>query len=545
MALESFNNQEIVDEVKELRNLTEVQVKNGVKFPDTNETLANHEKMMQTFEINKINFPDNNLKAVKNVFKNICWWKNFDEIEMTDIFKLNDMKKSQLAREVVAVKMPDFDLILPSKDKSKTTVTINAKYFYDFFHDGRTLTEENLKNYINERKLTLSSIADDDESNKVGKNMKEIDFDKIRLGNILGQMQNNIKKKSKQEYRKMFQWDVHPMFRVDTHAVWDLTTSKGIWQEDNTGREYFRYNLNEKSQISSNLRFGSKEWPAEIWISANWIDGTTWWWSVYILLGNKQKIQLNYTNNWLNVVGNLPTWVQWKNWVLIIPNEPIYKNNPMEIKTESKQYDSGGYDDVLFNFTCNNIGIWIATPMFDEEISKNLWLWEYKTNINEKNRILWCISTITDDISMCFAKNIPMNIWVSVDKTPFDEGRISDFMKDTENVGLNSVMYNVTDQNEQAKIREKLIQAFRDISKQIESSNFEWDEIGKDAEKRLAKCRFWEVMDIALKDRNFRSQLASWTIQINPKFTIGEKWNRNISVSCNEQDMVLHVQNPK
>jgi hypothetical protein len=51
------------------------------------------------------------------------------------------------------------------------------------------------------------------------------------------------------------------------------------------------------------------------------------------------------------------------------------------------------------------------------------------------------------------------------------------------------------------------------------------------------------VMDIALKDRNFRSQLASWTIQINPEFTIGEKWNRNISVSCNEQDMVLHIPN--
>jgi hypothetical protein len=82
-------------------------------------------------------------------------------------------------------------------------------------------------------------------------------------------------------------------------------------------------------------------------------------------------------------------------------------------------------------------------------------------------------------------------------------------MKNTENVGLNSVMYNVIEQDKQAKIREKLTQAFNNISKQIESSNFEWDEIGKDAEKRLARCRFWEVMDIALKDRNFRSQLAS------------------------------------
>jgi hypothetical protein len=29
----------------------------------------------------------------------------------------------------------------------------------------------------------------------------------------------------------------------------------------------------------------------------------------------------------------------------------------MEIKTEARQYDNGGYDDILFNFTCNNIGI--------------------------------------------------------------------------------------------------------------------------------------------------------------------------------------------
>ena len=544
MALDNFNRQEIVDEIQELHNLTDKQAQN-IEFSNVNEALENHEKMMKTFEINKTNFPDNNFQAVKNVFKNICEWKNFDEIEMTDIFKLSDMKKSQLAREVVAVKMPDFNLVLPSKDKSNPNIMINAKYFYDFFHNGSTLTEENLKKYINRKKLDLKTIVYNDskeskKANEVGENMEKIDINKINLSNILGQMQNNIKEKSKDEYRKMFQWDVPPMYRVDTQAVWDLTWSKGIWQEENTGREYFRYNLNKKSQISSSLRFGSKEWPAEIWISANWIDGTKWW-SVHILLGNKQ-IQLDYTNNWLNVVGNLPKWVQWKDWVLII--DQMYKDKTMTIETESKQYDNGGYDDLLFNFVCKNIGIWIATPMFDEGISKNFWLWEYKTDINEKNRILWCISTITDDISMCFAKNIPMNIWVSVDKNKFDESKISDFMKNTENVGLNSVMYNVTDQNEQAKIREKLTQAFNIITKQIESSNFEWDEIGKDAEKRLAKCRFWEVMDIALKDRNFRSQLASWTIKINPEFTIGEKWNRNVSVSCNEQDMILHVKNP-
>jgi hypothetical protein len=70
MALESFNRQETVDEVKEL-NLTDEQVQQ-FEFSDANEALANHEKMMQTFEINKTKFPDNNFQAVKNVFKNIC-----------------------------------------------------------------------------------------------------------------------------------------------------------------------------------------------------------------------------------------------------------------------------------------------------------------------------------------------------------------------------------------------------------------------------------------------------------------------------------------
>lgn len=71
MALESFNRQEIADEVQELRNLTDKQAQN-IEFSDANEALENHEKMMQTFEINKTNFPDNNFQAVKNVFKNIC-----------------------------------------------------------------------------------------------------------------------------------------------------------------------------------------------------------------------------------------------------------------------------------------------------------------------------------------------------------------------------------------------------------------------------------------------------------------------------------------
>lgn len=539
MALENLNKQEFAIQVQqELDDLTPDQAKDDVKFQNTDEILSDVKDLTDTFEINKKIFVWKNFIAVKNVFQNVCW-KNFDQIKMEDIFRLSDAKKSQLAREITALKIPDFDLKLPWKDGK--SVNINAKYFYDFFQNGITLTEENLKAYIRSKKLELGTSTDKND-NKISKIIWEIDIDNnSNLIYILWQMQSNIREKSKREYKKMFKWDVPPMQKVYSFATWDLSGTTAIGWEQNTGRWYFKYDLKEKNQMVSNLRFWSKKWPAEIWISAVWTNGELWWWYVYISLGKNETIKLDYSANWLNLIGKLPDWVQWKDWILTIPNRSPYKDNPMEIKTESKEFSTGGYDDILFNFTCKNIGIWIATPMFDEGISKNLWLWEYKTDINEKNRILWGISAITDDISMAFADNIPINIWVSVDKNKFDESKISDFMKNTENVGLNSVMYNVTNQNEQAKIREKLTQAFNNISKQIESSNFEWDEIGKDAEKRLAKCRFWEVMDIALKDKNFRSQLASWKIKINPNFYIGDRWNRNISVSCNEEDMILHI----
>jgi hypothetical protein len=129
---------------------------------------------------------------------------------MTDIFKLSDMKKSQLAREVVAVKMPDFNLFLPPKDKSKPNIMINAKYFYDFFHNGITLTEENFKKYFNRKKIELKTIVYNDsketkKANDAADDMEKIDINKNNLSNILVQMQNNIKEKSKQEYKKMFQ----------------------------------------------------------------------------------------------------------------------------------------------------------------------------------------------------------------------------------------------------------------------------------------------------------------------------------------------------
>lgn len=539
MALENLNKQEFAIQVQqELDDLTPDQAKDDVKFQNTDEILSDVKDLTDTFEINKKIFVWKNFIAVKNVFQNVCW-KNFDQIKMEDIFRLSDAKKSQLAREITALKIPDFDLKLPWKDGK--SVNINAKYFYDFFQNGITLTEENLKAYIRSKKLELGTSTDKND-NKISKIIWEIDIDNnSNLIYILWQMQSNIREKSKREYRKMFKWDVPPMQKVYSFATWDLSGTTAIGWEQNTGRWYFKYDLKEKNQMVSNLRFWSKKWPAEIWISAVWTNGELWWWYVYISLGKNETIKLDYSSNWLNLIGKLPDWVQWKDWILTIPNRSPYKDNPMEIKTESKEFSTGGYDDILFNFTCKNIGIWIATPMFDEGISKNFWLWEYKTSAKEKWEILWCISSITDDVIDSFATNIPVNINISVDKTPFKKDEIDKFIQGTDNIWWDSINYNIIDKKQQDILVKKINQAFEDFSKQVESADFWWDADWKQAEIRLAKCRFWEVMDIALKDKNFRSQLASWKIKINPNFYIGDRWNRNISVSCNEEDMILHI----
>ena len=537
MALENLNKQEFAIQVQqELDDLTPDQAKDDVKFQNTDEILSDVKDLTDTFEINKKIFVWKNFIAVKNVFQNVCW-KNFDQIKMEDIFRLSDAKKSQLAREITALKIPDFDLKLPWKDGK--SVNINAKYFYDFFQNGITLTEENLKAYIRSKKLELGTSTDKND-NKISKIIWEIDIDNnSNLIYILWQMQSNIRKKSKIEYRKMFKWDVPPMQKVYSFATWDLSGTTAIGWEQNTGRWYFKYDLKEKNQMVSNLRFWSKKWPAEIWISAVWTNGELWWWYVYISLGKNETIKLDYSANWLNLIGKLPDWVQWKDWVLTIPNRSPYRDNPMEIKTESKEFSTGGYDDILFNFTCKNIGI--ATPIFDTGISKSFWLWEYKTSAKEKWEILWCISSITDDVIDSFATNIPVNINISVDKTPFKKDEIDKFIQGTDNIWWDSINYNIIDKKQQDILFKKINQAFEDFSKQVESADFWWDSDWKQAEIRLAKCRFWEVMDIALKDKNFRSQLASWKIKINSKFYIGDRWNRNISVSCNEEDMILHI----
>lgn len=451
--------------------------------------------------------------AAKTIITQICWKENINQVTMKDILSLHPLKKSQLAWELSALR--------PLDDKIVNKVNINTlrkllnKWWNESIDMSIASLNEKMHVTLNEQQwMTVFQVVKQ-EHNKMARN----------------------------EYIKMFKkWDqIPPMQEITTLATWDLWSTTGIWWKWNRWRIYFDYNLNSPNTIERSLNFWALDGPAEIWISANWINiwkDWRWGWSFDFRFANWWVVHGEYTADWLIIdKWSLPTWIKRENWVLIIPKE--YKNIPITIKTKSNRYSTRGeYDEVMFNFSCKNASIdrHIASSMNDVEWSRNFWLWEYLSSPEEKNDFWAWITAITKATKNSFAENIPVTLWVIIDKTKFNPQKIDWFMASTADFGFDKVMENYQNR-EGDKEQLKMIcnELFNNFRSKINVSNFQWEKEQK-AQQRLAECRFWEAIWIALKKQEFKKQLLSWKIRLDTQFAV---WNeRKIKTSLNEQDLI-------
>lgn len=444
--------------------------------------------------------------------------KNINQIKMNEILLMNPIKKAQLAREISSIKT-DNKLFLQGFQVSDNSINIlpkDIKALNNFLEKWWKMNVTNL-NHITNKAYNAEQ--------------------RNQIFYFIGKKHLNA---TITEYKKMFnKWDsIPPMPRVSVLATWDLWGTTGIWWLSNKWRLYFEYDLKlsdkvKNSTITRSINFGSLDADAQIWISANGIDmiGEKWGWSFDISFWDKWVIHGDYGPTWLEIdTSNFPDWVKWENWVLTIPVK--YKNTPITITTKSTKYDdSKGYDEVLFWFSCKNAFIGrpgIADTVYEDGWNFDLWLWKYELDSNMKKYFNSCISRIMNDVDVSCAKEIPVNMWIYIDNTPFSDPKW--FLDgESKKIGLESVL---SEYNGNQKLAKKLQEAYDSFSSKIDVSNFEQNQ--QQAQKRLAECRFWESISIALKNYKFRSNLLSWKIRINPEFYIGQ---RKIEANIKEEDL--------
>lgn len=445
-----------------------------------------------------------NTDTEKNIITSICGKENINQITMKDIFELPSLKKSQLAWELSAL-----------KQISWKELGVDLWKLNNVIKWGENMSIDNL-------------------NSSMGVNLNQWEW-----YYIFKQLKDIHNRKSRNEYVKMFKvWDkIPPMQEISTLATGDLSGTAGIWWWLNAWRIYFDYDFKNSNTIERSLNFWALKWPAEILISANWINvAKDWkgWGSFDFIFDNWWIVHWDYTSEWLIVdEKSLPAWIERKDWVLIIPD--TYKNIPITIGTKSNKYSNGTYDEVMFNFSCKNASISrIATKMDDVDWDRNFWLWEYQSSPNEQNDFWAWINAVTNATKNSFAENIPVTFWVTIDKAKFNPQKIDWFMQRTSDFSFDKVMenYNGKDKNQLKNIS---INAFNNFKSKIDVSNFQW-ELEQKAQQRLAECRFWEALWIALKQWEFRKQLLSWKIQIDPQFSVWAE--RKITTSVQEQDLI-------
>ena len=444
------------------------------------EALTNNKTVVEAFGINRDKFPGEHMNAVKNVFQNICW-KNFDQIEMNDIYKLTHSQKSQLAREIATLKKyPDY--ILPN---SKIRFSDLRKYLekQDSMIDVKSLNAAMNVNWnTKQRNFAFRYIRDRIIDNSVNEYWK---------------MRNKLDKRP-------------PMQDICVLAAWNLTGTTGIGWKWNIWREFFAYNLENSNQSINSLEFWPYDSPAEIWISAYWYDNA--WWNLTISFGDGwSKIVWNYTKDWLNMDSNnpLPDWVTWENWVLTIPKEP-YRNNPIEIKIESMKND-----EIMFNFQCKNASItsWSAEIMRTPSVKEEFKPWVYELTDDKRKDFLGGINAIVKETRKTKKSDIPVVFEVWIDKTGFSDKKALDG-KDV------AMLENIKNKyRNNSKLIQKIQQEFDEFSNKIDLSD-KFTPAQIDVQTRLAKLRFLEAMDVALTNRTFREQLEAWIININSKLVI-------------------------
>lgn len=444
--------------------------------------------------------------------------KNINQIETNEILSMNPIKKAQLAREI------------------SSTKTDNKLFWHGFQYGDIQILPKDIKalNNFLEKWWTMNVTNLNNITNKTY-NAEQ----RNQIFYVIGKLHLYA---TISEYKKMFnKWDlIPPMPRVSVLATWDLWGTTGIWWISNKWRLYFEYDLKlsdkiKNSTITRSINFGSLDTDAQIWISANWIDmiGEKWWWSFDISFWEKWVIHGDYGPTWLKIDdSNFPDGVKWENWILTIPVK--YRNIPITITTKSAKYDddSKWYDEVLFWFSCKNASIdrssGIANLLYEVDWNFDLWLWKYELDSGMKNTFNTWLFKIMSEIDMSCAKEIPVNIWIYIDNTPFSNPE--EFLNgESKKVGLESV---VAEYDNNPVLAKKLKETYDLFASKIDVSSFGQNQ--QQAQKRLAECRFWESISIALRHPKFRSRFLSWRVKVNPEFHIGQ---RKIETYIKEEDL--------
>lgn len=565
--VESFNNQEQLDFDADIVEDWDVS---KVDFPTAKEAvddIDSNKSPMEVFGFDKMGKRDNIKMAAENIIKGICWKEDISNIKMEDIYQLTSENKCLLARKLVAIQPLDIKL---SQNEEINDICI--KYIMNFFLKWYEISQDGIGKFFKIEDFNDNNII----RNWYEKRAVEILKNYMTIGNIknlIVKTQKNIFKKAKTMYQELMfkSWQTEPPFKkIYNFATWDLSSTQWIWWQ-NVWRYSFEYDFKNKNTIEKELTIWTLNKDATIRISAEWINKWVWW-SFEITIWNT-IIEWNYTEGWITLQAKngkiFPKGVDWDGQVLKIDSK-IYRNQKIKLKTQSNKFtedkystedlqsiyenyakqlwktidnltddeksEALGYDEVMFLFTMDNIGIAPTNETLNNTSTFGLWIYEIwgKDKSNLINGIQSSLSEI--DNANPNLKGIPFYFSVSIDSTPYKD--LNNSITTSKVNELKTQIENNKNINEKEKWVNIVENVFSDFTYKIENNTafntiFSGDQL--DAQKHLAQCRFLNAIAIATENKDFVDKLLSWKININTDFDVTNK--RSVNVFMDSEDL--------